>query len=397
MKVRLVNLVILVFLIIAVCGCFSEAEEISVGTEISLETEIKNLKNKTTPDKNSKNDENFIENILEKMTLEEKIGQMMMFGVYGKEMNDDIKFLLTEYHVGGIIYYDRNMDNQEQVKNFSEELQAVAVNFDKKIPLFIAVDEEGGRVARMKNDLTPPPSQEEIGISGDYNLAKESAENIAKKLQYIGINLNFAPVADVGSSDTRSFSDDANIVAEFVSNASQGYENEKLFYCLKHFPGIGLAKVDPHKDISTIDISKDELYTFDLVPFKKIIAERDNSNFMVMVGHLKYPAIDPDNAASLSPTVVTDILRNELNFSGVIITDDLNMGAVSNYSETDSISVRAIEAGADIVLICHEHELQTKAREDIINAVKRGEISEDRINESVRRILKMKSKLKVYQ
>lgn len=397
MKLRLVNLAILVFLIVTVCGCFSEAEEISAGVKNNVEAEIKNLKKVITPEKNSKNDDTSIESILKEMTLEEKVGQMMMIGIYGKEIEPAISDLMNDYKVGGIIFFDRNMDNQEQVKKFSKELQAVAMNFGKKIPLFIAVDEEGGRVARMKNDLTPPPSQEEIGLSGDYGWAEKSAANIAKKLHYIGININFAPVADVGSRDTRSFSDDANIVSEFVSSAAQGYESENLFYCLKHFPGIGLAKVDSHQDISTIDISKEDLYSFDLLPFKKIITERDNSKFMIMVGHLKYPAIDPDNAASLSPSIITGILRNDLNFSGVIITDDLNMGAVSKYNDIDFASVQAINAGVDIILICHEYELQKKAREEILNAVRRGEISEDRINESVRRILKMKSKLQVYQ
>ena len=369
MKVRLVNLAVIIFFVIAVCGCFSEAEEIPAKEEDS------------------------VEKLLQSMTLEEKVGQMIMVGVYGTEMNADINYLMNEYKVGGIIYYDRNMDNKAQVKKFSQEIQDTALNLGKKIPLFIALDEEGGRVARMKNDLTPPLSQEEIGQSGDFNLAKESAENISKELRNIGVNLNFAPVADVGSRDTRSFSDKADVVAEFVSSAAQGYENEKFFYCLKHFPGIGLAKIDPHKDISTVDVDRKTLDAVDLLPFRKIIAERDNSKFMVMVGHLIYPAIDPDNAASLSPLIITDILRKELNFTGVIITDDLDMGAVSNYSDIESIVKQTIKSGVDIILLCHKYELQKRARDEILNEVKRGEITEERVNDSVRRILKMKSNL----
>lgn len=395
MKIRLVNLIMLLILVVAMCGCFSEAEEISMGTESSLETEIKNLKNKINPDKISANHDDSVENLLESMSLEEKVGQMMMIGVYGTEINSDITYLLREYKVGGIIFFDRNMENKLQVKNFSKELQDTALNFDKKIPLFIALDEEGGRVARMKHDLLPPPSQEEIGRSGDYNWAKESAENIAEELRAIGVNINFAPVADVGSNDTRSFSADPMTVANFVSSAAQGYEDKKFFYCLKHFPGIGLAKVDPHRDISAIDADKSTLDAEDIMPFRKIISERDNSNFMVMVGHLKYTAIDPNNAASLSNFIVTNMLRNELNFDGVIITDDLNMGAVSNYNNIEEISVAAIQAGIDIALVCHEYDLQKRACDAILNAVKRGEISEERIDQSVRRILKMKSKLQV--
>ena len=234
MKVRLINLAILILFIIAVCGCFSEAEEISMGTESSVETEIKNLKNKINTEKNSTENEDSIESILKKMTLEEKVGQMMMIGIYGTEINPDITYLLREYKFGGVIFFDRNMENKLQVKKFSEELQATALNLGKKIPLFIALDEEGGRVVRMAQDLTPPPSQEEIGKSGDYNWAKESAENISKELRNIGVNINFAPVADIGSNDTRSFSTNPTTVANFVSSAAQGYEGEKFFYCLKH-------------------------------------------------------------------------------------------------------------------------------------------------------------------
>ena len=370
---RLINFVSIILTVFLICGCFYESNA-EVKPEESLAAEV-----------------DPVEKILQSMTLEEKVGQMIMVGVYGTEMNPDINYLMNEYKVGGIIFYDRNMENQAQVKKFSQEIQDTALNLGKKIPLFIALDEEGGRVARMKHDLTPPPSQEEIGQSGDYNLAKESAKNISKKLRAIGVNVNFAPVADVGSNNTRYFSNNADIVAEFVENAAEGYEAENFFYCLKHFPGIGKSKVDPHKDISTVDVDRKTLDDEDLLPFRKVIAEHDNSRFMVMAGHLIYPAIDPDNAASLSPLIITDILRKELNFKGVIITDDLDMGAVSNYSDIESIVKQTIKSGVDIVLICHKYELQKKARDEILNKVKRGEITEERINDSVRRILKMKS------
>jgi len=331
-----------------------------------------------------------VEEILKTMTLEEKVGQMMMIGVYGKTVDENIKSWLTKYHFGGVIFFDRNMESKEQVKKFSDELQAVS---NEKIPLFIAVDEEGGKVARMKDKLVPPLAQEEIGSTGDPNLARLSAESISRDLRDIGINLNFAPVADVGTTDTRSFSSDSKIVAKFVDSAAQGYEMENLFYCLKHFPGLGRGKVDTHKDISVVDADKKTLFDEDIFPFQKIISEHDNSKFMVMVGHLKYTALDSENAASLSEEIITKILRDDLKFQGVIVTDDLNMGAVSKYNDMGSIVVKTIKAGSDIALVCHEYELQKKACEAILNAVKTGEISEERINESVRRILKMKLNL----
>lgn len=370
MKIKLLNLFTVIFIVTFICGCFSEK---NITAQNIVEEKI-----------------DPVEKILQSMTLEEKIGQIIMIGVYGTEMNDDVKFLLNQYKFGGVIFFDRNMDNREQVRNFSAELQSYA---NQKLPLFIALDEEGGVVARMKHDLTPPPAQSEIGMTGDFNLAKTTAQNISKELRNIGVNINFAPVADVGINNSRFFSDNGDIVANFVANAAEGYESENFFYCLKHFPGIGLSKIDPHQDISVIDANKNILDTVDLIPFKKIIAEHDNSKFMVMVGHLKYSALDSENPASLSYAIMKNLLRDELNFQGVVITDDLNMGAVSKYNDIETIGLQSFKAGADILLSCHVYEQQMQIYEKILACVKSGEISEERLNESVRRIIKMKLNL----
>ena len=369
MKFKLFNLVAIFFIGILICGCSAKAED--------------NPKDNPPIAK-----EDPVEEILKSMTLAEKIGQMMIVGVHGTAINDDINWILNEYHYGGIILFDRNMENQAQVKQFVDDLQAKA---NQKVPLFIAIDEEGGRVARMKHDLQVMPSQQEIGESGDVTQAYDCAKLTAQNLRNIGVNINFAPVADVGSKDTRSFSDDPNITAEFVSSAAQGYESEKFFYCLKHFPGIGKSKIDPHQAISDIDDDIDTLAVEDLPPFMKVISEQDNSHFMVMIGHLKYTAIDDQNPASISPAIITGILRDELHFQGVVTTDDLEMGATANY--TENIGVKAIKAGADIALVCHEYANEAEVYNGILKAVQSGEISEERINESVRRILKMKLQL----
>ena len=356
-----------IFLIVAfTCGCFANAENSTDKTAQVV---------KVDP----------VEEILKSMTLEEKIGQMMIVGVHGQAINTDIRFLLDNYHFGGIILFDRNMESKSQVKSFVEELQA---NAHQKLPLFIALDEEGGRVARMKHDLQVMPSQQEIGATGDVALARKYASQTARNLREIGVNINFAPVADIGSTDTRFFGDNAEVVTNFVMSAAEGYEDENFFYTLKHFPGIGKSKVDPHKAISDIDDAKNILEVEDFAPFKKVIAAKDNSHFMVMIGHLKYSAIDNENPASLSPAIITGILRDEMKFGGVVVTDDLQMGAVDGYNE--NIGVKAIKAGVDIALVCHEYDNEEKVYSSILDAVKRGEISESRIDESVRRILKMK-------
>ena len=316
-----------------------------------------------------------IEEKLNSMTLEEKIGQMVMIGVYGTELNDDIIFSMNNFHFGGVIFFDRNLESVAQAKKFSDDIEAVA---NQKVPLFFALDEEGGRVARGRDFLEVAPSQESIGQTGDPEAAKYWAVHNSKILKSIGVNINFAPVADVGSRDTRSFGDNAQLVAQFVEAAAQGYESENFLYTLKHFPGIGKSKIDPHQEVSVVEDSKEILDAEDLPPFKKIISG---------------DALDPVNSASLSPAVMTGLLRNELGFTGVVITDDLEMGAIKNNTDLPSLGVKMILAGGDIALVCHNYESQQIVYNSILEAVKRGEISVERINESARRILKMKAHL----
>lgn len=330
-----------------------------------------------------------IEEQLKSMTLAEKVGQMVMIGFYGTELNDDVRFLLNEFHFGGVIFYDRNLESVAQVKKLASDIEAVA---NQKVPMLFAIDEEGGLVARGKNFLQPAPSQEEIGY-GKPEDATYWAEYNADLLRSIGVNINFAPVADVGSRDTRSFGTDAQVVAEFVEAAAQGYENKNFLYTLKHFPGIGKSKIDPHKEVSSVEVDRATLDAEDLPPFKKIIGTHDNSRFMIMVGHLKYDALDAATSASLSPVVMTDLLRDELGFDGVVITDDLEMGAIKNHVDLGSLGVQMIRAGGDMALICHNYDSQQIVYNSILNAVKNGEISEARIDESVRRILKLKANL----
>ena len=394
MKRNFWRLIVLTVLTMLICGCFSE-EKIETadmrGGKIKESSVAK-------PERRDERKENRVavseppadslEEQLKSMSLEEKVGQMMIVGFNGTELNDDIIYSLNQFHFGGIILYDRNLESVAQAKALTEALQT-----KQKIPLFIAIDEEGGQVVRGQNFLPPAPSQEEIGRGGDVSAATYWAEYNVDLLRSIGVNLNFAPVADVGSKDTRSFASDAQTVAEFVEASAQGYERQNFFYTLKHFPGIGKGKTDTHKEVSHVEDSRDVLDAEDLPPFARIIQDHDNSRFMVMVGHLIYDAIDPNNSASLSRAVITDLLRDELGFDGVVVTDDLEMGAIKNNVDLSTIGVRTILAGNDIALVCHNPESQRAVYYGIINAVRRGEISEERINESVRRILKMKAHL----
>lgn len=334
-----------------------------------------------------------VDKIVASMSKTEKLGQMMMIGIQGTKVDDDSLYMLNQYHMGGVILFDRNMENPEQVKQLTSDLQAQS---NEKIPLFIGIDEEGGDVVRMAEKLTPPPSQKEIGATGDIEQAKTWAEKTAKSLKDMGINVNFAPVADVGSNDKRSYSTDTNIVINFVRAATEGYQQENIIYTLKHFPGIGKGKVDSHVDSSNIDASKDTLMAEDVLPFKTIIDENELNDYFILVSHLKYPALDEEYPASLSSKIMTDLLRNELGYRGIIITDDMEMGAVANHNDFRSIGVKAIKAGADIVLVCHEYKHQQEVYLGLLDAVNSGEISQERIDESVKRIIKVKL-LHLYQ
>lgn len=328
-----------------------------------------------------------VEKIVSSMSLTEKLGQMMMIGIQGTDINDDSIYMLNQYHIGGIILFDRNMNSITQVKTLTSNLQN---NANQKLPLFIGIDEEGGNVVRMAKELTPPPSQQEIGNSNDPKQAKEWAIKTSNALKNMGININFAPVADVGSDDTRSYSNNFDTVNIFVKEATNGYEQEHMLYVLKHFPGIGKGKVDSHLDSSIIDTPKEILLSEDIVPFKTIISEKSPENYFILVSHLIYTDIDSKNPASLSKNIMTDLLRNELNFSGIIITDDMEMGAIANHNNFKTIGVNAIKAGADIVMVCHEYEHETDVYLGLLDAVNNGEISQERINQSVKRIVKAK-------
>lgn len=383
-KQKIIGIVIIIVIVLAILGIsnrsiFNDNEQV-----IQDKQQIKQ-ENLTIDEK--------VDKIVESMSQTEKLGQMVMIGIQGIKVDDDSLYMLNQYHMGGVILFDRNMESPEQVKQLTSDLQAQS---NEKVPLFIGIDEEGGDVVRMAEKLTPPPSQKEIGATGDIEQAKTWAIKTAKSLKDMGINVNFAPVADVGSNDKRSYSTDANTVIDFVRAATKGYQQENIIYSLKHFPGIGKGKVDSHIDSSSIDVAKEVLMTEDILPFKTIIDESDPNDYFILVSHLKYLALDEEYPASLSSKIMTDLLRNELGYKGIIITDDMEMGAVANHNDFRSIGVNAVKAGADIVLVCHEYEHQQEVYLGLLDAVNNGEISQERIDESIKRIIKVKL-LHLYQ
>lgn len=381
-------IITIIVIMIMILGVLLNSKNIFSNTEDSKSTQ----ENVPITQQNLTIDEK-VDKIVASMSNTEKIGQMVMIGIQGTKVDDDSLYMLNQYHMGGVILFDRNMESPEQVKQLTSDLQAQS---NEKVPLFIGIDEEGGDVVRMAEKLTPPPSQKEIGATGDIEQAKTWAIKTAKSLKEMGINVNFAPVADVGSNDKRSYSTDTNTVIDFVRAATKGYQQENIIYSLKHFPGIGKGRVDSHVDSSSIDVTKEILIAEDIIPFKTIIDENEPNDYFILVSHLKYPALDEEYPASLSSKIMTDLLRNELGYKGIIITDDMEMGAVANHNDFRSIGVNAVKAGADIVLVCHEYEHQQEVYLGLLDAVNSGEISQERIDESVKRIIKVKL-LHLYQ
>ncbi len=366
---------ILLFLLVAAGGCYGRAAQGDMDR-----VPMENSSSQLTLDQK-------VDKIVAGMTPGEKIGQMMMIGIKGTDINADSLYMLHEYGMGGIVLFDRNMESQQQVARLNANLQQQA---SQKVPLFIAVDEEGGDVVRMADALTPPPAARVLGAAGNPEAVMEWALQTGNTLKTLGFNINFAPVADVDSPDRRSYSADPKVVTDCVRSAAEGYEQAGILYSLKHFPGIGRGRVDSHVDSYRIEAGNKELENVDFVPFRTMSKERDPEGYLVMVSHLTYPSLDDALPASLSEKIVTGILREQMGFSGLVITDDMEMGAVSKHYDFSELGVRAVKAGVDIVLVCHEYEHETQVYNGMLRALQSGELSAERVDASVKRIVRAK-------
>ncbi|HAT97757.1 MAG TPA: beta-N-acetylhexosaminidase [Acidaminococcaceae bacterium] len=328
--------------------------------------------------------------LTEKMSLEEKIGQMMFVGIHGTTLTEETKSVLSSMHVGGVILFDRNMEKREQVQALNASVQSLKLNYFS-IPLFLSVDQEGGLVTRMKHDAYTAPSATEIG-KGKPEDAYRHANKTGIDIKELGFNLDFAPVLDTGNRMRgRTYGATPPQVALFGEQACRGLRDSGVLFTIKHFPGMGRSETDPHTEKSVVNVSRETILQEDLQPFRQIIDQYPHDQFMVMAGHIRYPAFDT-KPASLSPVILKDLLRNQLGYRGVVITDDLNMGAVSEGYSPEEIGIIAIQAGSDILLSCHDPQIQQRTYKSVVQAVKDGKISQSEINASVQRILYCKLK-----
>jgi len=331
---------------------------------------------------------NFIENKINEMTIEEKISQMLMIYDYSKEMNDKLEKEIKDVKPGGFIVFGPNFTSYDKTKKLINDISSLT-----EIPMLIAVDEEGGKVQRLKSltdvVVTDIPDMTSLGKIGSEELAYEIGKIIGTEVSTLGINTVFGPVLDVGPSSsslsTRILSSDKNIVKKLGIKIGEGIEKSNVLSVYKHFPGIGNSTIDSHLDLPLIKATKKELLENELIPFKEAIK---NGSSMIMIGHAAYPNITGSNIpASLSKTIINDILREELGFNGVVVSDALNMRAVTNnYSEKEMLEM-AINAGCDILLMPKEPKKAVKIIKELI---KENKVTPQQIDASVKRILYLK-------
>lgn len=329
---------------------------------------------------------------INEMTLDEKIGQMVLSGFTGTDFNGELDTLINDLKVGGVILFSRNIKDSNQLKKLNLDIEEA----NKNIPVLISIDEEGGRVNRLAKNIKTFESAKSIGDKGDIKYAYENGKEIGKTLKEHKINMNFAPVLDIYSNSKntvigdRAFGDNERIVETMGIATMQGLKDEDVIPVIKHFPGHGDTEVDSHIGLPVVEKSIDQLYDFEFVPFKKAIESGADA---VMVSHILMKQIDDKNPATLSYNLITKILRNDMKFSNVIITDDMCMKAITNRLSVEEASIKSIKSGSDIILIGSDIGKTNSVIEKIKLAVERNEISEKRIYESVYRILKLKEKL----
>lgn len=360
----------------------------------------------TLPDSESAEEHTVIE-----MTPEEKLDEIVNAGIEVMPLEDKVAGLfivtpesitgvstavkagqgtqsaLAKYAVGGIIYSEKNIQSEAQ---FAEMLKNT--NLYTKYPLFLAIEDEGGRNAKLssKGIGEKTDSAAVLGQTGDVGVAYAAGEKLGNALKQVGLNLNLAPVADVNETENgyigeRSFGTDAQQVGGFAAAFSGGLKSQGIVSCVKHFPGIGGNNEDPHKGISDSDRSEEEFRNLDFIPFMTVIEEGID---MVMISTVTAKELTGNTEPCVfSERVVTEILRNEMGFKGVILSDALNMKAISDYYDSEEAAILALRAGCDMLLMPEDFE---KAYNGVLEAVQNGTISEERINDALRRIYRIK-------
>lgn len=350
--------------------------------------------------------------LVDELTIEEQVGQLLMPCFLGETANEDAKYLIQNIQVGGILYYNwtNGLSSPQQVRELSQSLQDLAQANRLPIPLLLSVDQEGGVVSRLKgNGFTVFPGNRALAMMGDPTLAKQQAFAMGKEMQNVGISLNLAPVVDVDSNpnnpviSARSFGKDVETVITFAKKSLEGYREAGVATTLKHFPGHGDTDIDSHYALPIVNKSMQELQKTELAPFAALAHDTE----AIMTAHLLVPALDPDHCSTLSQKTLS-YLREQIGFSGLIISDSLTMDGLLQQTagRIEEAAILAIQAGCDMLLFggrrlqgsFDNHCLSTKEIQNIhialVSAVKNGDIPEERIHQAVERVLQLKAGFK---
>jgi beta-N-acetylhexosaminidase len=337
---------------------------------------------------------------LESLSTEEKIGQLFFIGISGTSLDERTKALLDEVRPGGVCLFSRNIKEAEQTRNLLN-----AINERLNISPLLSLDQEGGLVDRLRRVVTPMPAASDFRAAENV---RRFARIIAETARLLGFNMNFAPVVDVvderrsafnNGLRSRAFGTSTEQAAEFAGAFLREMQANGILGCIKHFPGLGAAEVDSHEELPLVNITDEEFSATDLLPYRHLTDRR--AVHAIMVAHAAYPSVGLQETAqdgrllpaSLSRSIITDLLREQLGFDGVVITDDLEMGAiVRNYGIGDACKM-AINAGVDLLAICADEDKIREGFLAITDAVHNGEITENRLNESVQRIFELKAKM----
>lgn len=327
------------------------------------------------------------------MTLEEKIGQMLLVGIDGTVLDEQAKKMITEDKIGGIILYKDNIKSLKGMISLINSMKKS--NTGNPAPLFMSVDQEGGKVSRMPKEYATFPSNGTVGASNDAAAAEKMGKLLAREVRSAGFNMNFAPVLDINSNPDnpvigdRSFGNAAGQVIQLGIAEMKGIESEGVVPVVKHFPGHGDTSVDSHLALPIVNKTAGQLAELEWLPFQAAIKEGTDA---VMVAHILFPKLDPDKPASLSRTIIGEQLRDEMGYQGIVITDDLTMGAIMKNYDLAAAAVDTVNAGSDILLVAHGYDNEERVMDSLLQNVKNGKIQETRIDESVYRILALKAK-----
>lgn len=365
----------------------SEYNNDSLSPLTPKEPTVNNLVNKSYED-----------TIIENMNINEKIGQLVIVGLPQHTLEEEIIDFLNIYKVGGFILFKRNYNSFKELYELNLKLKNL--NKNNPLPLFISVDEEGSTVSRLPKEGTKVPDAVVFGNINDENLTEKSGIIIGRQLYAAGINLNFAPVLDILSTKDnkllklRSYGKDIDIVSKHGIAFINGLASQGIISVAKHFPGHGYTNKDSHGTLPVINIDYTTLKNRELVPFQNAINAGIDA---VMIGHLAFPKIDSSGKpATKSKVFVTDILRNELGFQGITLTDDIEMkGFIDDKQSLEESVIESFNAGIDVFIIGHTKEIQKKVLKTLLDGVSEGLITEERLNESLRRIIKIKHKYKL--